>query len=523
MLKRLYKKLKIPAFQFEMLVYFMFFMFVILNIKIIKMFDFHSKIYKKIENNIKKDERLEIIDRNNKYLAINKKVYNLYIDSGKIIKINENIDKIFNIININENKIEKIKQLIYKAKKNQKTPLILLKNNISEKEKDLLIKEGVFGVYFEEYNVRSYPYKNSTSHIVGFTSSDINIKGLSGLEFSFDSYLSNSENEKALQLSIDIEKQEALRNILMENISKHNAIGGSAVIMKINGEILSAVSLPDFNPNEYQKANTQELFNRFSLGVYELGSVCKVFLGAYSNEVGIDIERKYKREEYKIDNFTIHDIDKKEQTGGYMTLFAGIVNSSNVICSKAIEYIGFKDYYTFFYNLNLTEKIDIEIPEIGTPIFTKKETLINAITMSYGHGFAISVLNYLKAIGTILNNGEEIFPTFLKKEEYQIGNKIIEKESSDIVKRIMRAGFTSKRYKIFEKYNVGAKTGTSIKIDKFGRYDRNKINVQLVGAFPMKEPEYIIFIMLEDPKKSGNLIRGSDLVPILKEILEDIF
>ena len=126
--------------------------------------------------------------------------------------------------------------------------------------------------------------------------------------------------------------------------------------MKIDtGEIIAGVSVPDCNYNNYELCSPESLFNNYSLGVYELGSVFKLFLAATALQYGISPYKEYRREEYRLNNFVIHDIDKKEQKGGQLNLIDIIRISSNVGCAKIVEDIDL--FYQFKYLVNLGESV----------------------------------------------------------------------------------------------------------------------------------------------------------------------
>lgn len=522
-IKNLYNQLDNIKFRFEIFLFLLFSLFVALIVKIL--FILNSDNINKIKSRILPKQthgRLNITDRKGKLLTINKEVYDFYLEPSKIINIKQNFENASAIIpEISKNSVNLLRKM-YLLKKDDKSGFVLVKSNLTEEQKEELINNGILGLYFEKKLIRYYPYENLTAHVIGFTDRDSK-NGLSGIEASFNSYLNNASNDKPLQLSIDIELQEISRNVLLDIVQKYNAKGGSVIIVNKSGEILSAVSLPDFNPNEYYLATYESLFNRFSLGVYELGSVFKLFLGAYSNEMGYDVYGNYERKEYNVGNFTIHDVHGLEKKGGLVSLFDGIVMSSNVICAQAIEKIGYKEYYKFLKKLKLFQKPDIELFELGKPIRPKKESLTNAITISYGHGLAITIINYMYSLLTVLNDGIETKLSFIKKDESEknINSKqIISSESSQIVKQIMQKVFKDKPYPIFQELVVGGKTGTSEKISSTGGYNKNKNNLQIVFALPIEDPKFIGFIMLDEPETKQ--LASQVLVPYVSIFLNEI-
>jgi cell division protein FtsI (penicillin-binding protein 3) len=105
--------------------------------------------------------------------------------------------------------------------------------------------------------------------------------GTVGIESFFDARLRDVTLRTPVRLSIDINIQSIVRDILSSAVKKYQAKGGFGLIMNVKtGEMITAVSLPDFNANNLANYKQSDLYNRFSLGVYELGSVFKVFLAA---------------------------------------------------------------------------------------------------------------------------------------------------------------------------------------------------------------------------------------------------
>ena len=446
-------------------------------------------------------KRLEIVDRNGQLLVNSIAVFDLYLQSSRMDNPPEDIRKINKII---PNAIKDTKAVLEKLKKRKdNNKIVFIKSGLSLRQKQELVDSGVEGLYFEDSEKRFYNNK-STNSITGYcTSYD---RCVSGIEKSMNSYLKTRENEP-LKLAIDITAQNLLRDILNQRMIETKSNGAVGLIMKIKtGELISAVSLPDCDYNEYSLCSNSALYNRYSLGIYELGSVFKLFLLATALNSGISPYQQFERKEYKIDDqYTIHDINRSEKKGGNMTLVDIIKYSSNVGCAKVMEKIDLKNQIKFLSNLGLLDKIKTEIPEIGIPQFPKKWSFVNATTISYGHGIAVSPLQYVVAIASLLNNSP-VRATFLKSNDTTIYDyNYMSDEKYEIFKDIMRQvvseGAGRKAY--IDQYDVGGKTGTAIQYEN-GKYNRNSMVLSFVSAIPMYNPEYVIFIMLEKPQTDEN-------------------
>jgi cell division protein FtsI (penicillin-binding protein 3) len=467
--------------------------------------------------------RLDIEDRNGNSLARNVSIYDFYLTPYKMIDIKGNIQKLKSIIPITNSRENIILNKLY-TKRRIEHANVLIKKNITLQEKEKLIENGVLGLYFEESEKRVYPYANNALHVVGFVAVDG--KGLAGVEKEMDNYLQTLENKDPLRLSIDINVQNTLREQLLQKMIQTQSKSASGIVMNIKtGEVFAAVSLPDCNPNNITECSAGQLFNHFALGSYELGSVFKLLLAALTFEEGFSPYKKYKREAYKIGKYTIHDIDKKDLKGGEMTIIDIVKHSSNVGCAKIIEEIGPSKQKSFFEKIGILDKIDLEIPETGRSIFPSKWRLVNAVTISYGHGIALPPINFASVMSSILNE-YKIKPTIFKNEDNYVfkGERIISHKAAELLKDFMREVVTSGagHYAAVEKYDIGGKSGTAIKQIN-GLYNKHKMLLSFVAAAPISDPEYLFFITLDEPyvtADNNHLIRaGSILGPLMANII----
>lgn len=469
----------------------------------------HKRFFGKKVNQFK---RLEITDRNGKVLVNSIEIYDLYLMPSKIFNLKANIKKINKVI---PNAIKDEKAMYEKLLEKQDTnKTVFIKSGITIQQRHALLDEDVEGMFFENSEKRFY-INSSTNSITGYCPSINNC--VSGIEKSMNSYLNTMENEP-LKLSIDITAQNILSEILKQRLIETNSQGAVGIIMKIKtGEIISAVSIPDCDYNNYSTCDSSALFNRYSYGVYEIGSVMKLITTALALQSGISPYKEYKREAYKIDdNFTIHDIDKKDEKGGYINLIDMVKISSNVGFAKLMEDIKINDQISFISNLGMLQKLQIELPESGKPIFPKRWTATNALTISYGHGIAITPLHYVSALASLLKNSI-VRPTFLEtNDEDKYDYKYLDDDKYEIFKDIMRQVVNSGggRSAYIDEYDIGGKTGTAMQPEN-GKYNRYSMVLSFVSAVPMNNPQYIFFLMLDRPKtdaRNNNINRASNLL-----------
>ncbi len=508
-----------------LLVVFGFIIILILKLFLILTKNTYAHKYNYFDKNRANFSKVEITDRNGKILASNIIIYDLYLQSSQIENIEQEINKVNKILkNTIKNKQEIIKKLNERKENGKK---VFIKSGIQEQTKQLLEQKHIQGLFFEKKEKRFYTSQPS-NNIVGYCTPNNNC--ISGIEKSMFHYIQNTNN-KPLQLSIDDNIQTIVRNILYDKIEETQSKGATGLIMDIKtGEILAGVSLPDCDFNNYGECSQESLFNNYSFGAYELGSVFKLFLAGLALQSGISPNKIYKREEYKLDNFTIHDIDRKDTKGGNMTLVDIVRLSSNVGCAKVMEEIDLYKQFLFLSRLGLLKKINTELPETCNPVYPKKWTLLNGITISYGHGISVSPLQYTTAIASLLNN-KYINPTFLRQNEKNIktekNNNYLDEDKYEIFKDIMRQVINSGAGKgaYIDQYDIGGKTGTAIQ-SKNGKYDRYSMILSFVAAIPMYKPRYVFFITLHYPKTDASnnyLIRaGNVLSPTMKEIISTI-
>ncbi len=276
--------------------------------------------------------RADIIDKNGNIIATSLPTVNVYANTSYIYKRNETELKklakdIGVALNIND------KEVLEKLKK--RADFIYLKRNIVPKEQYDANKLGLPWIDFEESERRVYPGKNLFSHIVGAV--DVDNNGIAGIEKEFDYYLKNEK--KPLKLSLDVALQDTVRRALKKGIREFKAKAGNAILMDvINGEIISMVSLPDFDPNDYNNIKKNELFNRNTLGVYEAGSIFKIFNTAMYLNQGKSIKKIYDTQTpIKIGKFTIREYIRAKKDYDVSEI---LIKSSNIGSARMALEIG---------------------------------------------------------------------------------------------------------------------------------------------------------------------------------------
>tara|TARA_B100001540_G_C15803405_1_gene640933 strand:- start:80 stop:1765 length:1686 start_codon:yes stop_codon:yes gene_type:complete len=448
----------------------------------------------KVTNQIK---RADIIDRNGTFLAKTVSSIDIGINPVEII---DQKKLILNLKYIFPNKNYDLVKLNIKKNK-----FFWFEKKISEENYEKLMKLGDKSIKSEEKLRRIYPQKNLFSHIIGQIDDD-NI-GISGLEKSLDKEL--KINDTSVRLSVDKDIQFLIREELLKYNEIFRTLGSAAVLMNVNnGEIISIVSLPDFDPNERNTITDINYINRATKGVYELGSVFKTFtLAAALNEGTVEPETEFKnlKKSIRCGKNTISEYDNKIPSD--LTAEQILIRSGNIGSVRIGQSVGLNDYKIFLNDLNLINPINFDIEEVGVPVsFSWGKCKL--ATVSYGHGITTTILQLTNAYSIIANGGYQINPTLIKVNRNLKRERVIKKDVSNKIIPILRKIVTTKEGTAslanVEGYEIGGKTGTAQK-STIGGYSRNKINT-FVSIFPISKPKYSLVVMLDEPKINSEYI-----------------
>lgn len=378
---------------------------------------------------------------------------------------------------------------------------VWVRRNMTPGEQAAVLELGQPGLQFRTEHRRIYPQENLATHIVGYT--DVDGHGLGGIERSFDKLL--QEGKEPLALTLDVRLQHIMHRELQKAISTFNAIGGAGMIMDVeNGEVLAAVSLPDFDPHIPSSANDDKLFNRLTLGVYEMGSTFKIFSTAAlleTQHVGMaqtfDTTKPLHR-----GRFTISDYHPEKFR---MTVPEVFMHSSNIGAALMGEMMGSATLQKFYGDLGLLHQVSIEIDEVGKPMLPRPWGELSTLTASFGHGISVTPLQTVAAASSIVNGGIRVNPTLILdravEEIDKAQTRVVSAETAHRMRQLLRLVVTDGTATQADVvgYNVGGKTGTAEKIVN-GRYAKGKNISSFIGFFPIDAPRYAILVMVDEPK-----------------------
>lgn len=465
--------------------------------------------------------RADIVDRNGTILARSLPTVMLMADTRKIIDAHEAAHQIATVLP--EIEPEKLVKEIEQSKR-----YLTIRRHLTPRQYYAINKLGIAGLEFMPDESRIYPAGSVTAHILGYT--DIDNNGLAGLEKGENTRLQKSQ--EPVTTSIDIRLQTILHRELSNAMNEYHALGAAGVIMDVNtGEILSLVSLPDFDPQSAGEADDNAKFNRATLGVYEMGSTFKTFNTALAFDSGAikPSERFDTTQEIEVAGKRIRDFHPVKRWLNVAEIF---MESSNIGSARMAEKIGTMRQRAFLTSLGLTQRTALEIPEVGAPLVPSPANWKDATTMtiSFGHGIAVNAVQLCAAVASVVNDGFLVKPTLLKSDEklpLDQRERVVSSRTSAQVRALMRLvvkNGTAKRAEV-PGYLVGGKTGTADKISG-RRYSENARMSSFVGIFPTNAPRYVVFTLLDDPKGNaktyGFATGGWTAAPVTGRVISQI-
>jgi cell division protein FtsI (penicillin-binding protein 3) len=436
--------------------------------------------------------RNNILDRHGNILATTLITSSAYANPKDILNPEEAAEKLSKLF----------PGLPYKTlleKLSSKKTFVWIKRNLTPQQQEDINKLGLPGVYFQREEKRVYPYDKLTAHVVGLT--DVDGNGVAGIERHFDQYL--RESDAKVTLSLDIRAQHILYEELSKGMEKFSAIAASGIILDTEtSEVISMVSLPDFDPNQSKQIDANSIFNSNTLGIYEMGSIFKIFTLAMALDSGkINLNSGYDTSKaFKVGKHKIKDFYGKNRWLSIPEIF---MYSSNIGSVKMALEVGPEKQREFLEKMGLLNATPLELPETGKPLAPQQWGDVGAATISYGYGVAISPLQMINGVASIVNGGLLRTPTLiLGKNNDAPARRVISSNTSEKMRRLMHLSVKQGTGKKSDAngYLVGGKTGTANKTSNKGYVAKNYHRALYVGAFPMVKPRYVILIMLDEPK-----------------------
>jgi len=467
---------------------------------------------------IHRTSRADIVDRNGVLLATSLKTASLFANPRVIANAGEAAARLVNVL-------PDLDEGITRSRLGGDQKFVWIRRHLTPRQQYDVNRLGIPGLEFQDEERRVYPAGKLASHLLGHT--NVDSKGQMGIERKFDNELKGRQTP--LQLSLDTRVQHTLRRELSHSMAEFSAVGAAGIVMDVNnGEVLGMVSLPDFDPNQLDAVDAEARFNRATQGVYEMGSTFKIFTTA----MALDLDRVTLQGGYdatdpiRISRYVIRDFHAKRRWLSVPEIF---MYSSNVGSAKMALHVGPMEQRRFLKKLGLLEPSPVEVAEIGAPLVPAHWRDINAMTIAFGHGIAVSPIQLVTSVAAMVNGGVLYNPTIIKRPPGRalIGKRVIKPKTSEKIRRLLRlvvAHGTGRKARA-EGYLVGGKTGTAEKVVGH-RYKTKALMSSFIGAFPMNAPRYVVFAMLDEPsgtaETQGYATGGWVAAPVVGRVISRI-
>jgi len=466
--------------------------------------------------------RPDIIDRNGDALATDVRMPSLFGEPRRIIDVDEAVELLTATVpDLNANEV--------RDRLSSKRGFVWLKREITKEQQRQIHRLGIPGIGFRAENKRVYPNGSEVSHVIGHV--NIDNQGIAGIEKWLDSRgladlhslgFANDRQQEPVELAVDLRVQHALRSELLAARSKYKAKAAAGLITDVNtGEIISMVSVPDYDPNDPREALDKERINRLTTGVFEMGSTFKALTVAMALDSGkVTLGSSFDaRNSLRYGKFSINDFHAQRRILSVPEIFT---YSSNIGTARMALLLGVEHHKAFLKKMGQLDRLRTEIPESAEPIVPKRWGELNTVTIAFGHGLSVAPLQAVMGISALMNGGKLIPPTFLKRTEAeaaQLAKQVVKPETSDRMRYLMRLNAekgSAKRADV-EGYYVGGKTGTAEKVVN-GRYSKHKLLTSFTAVLPADKPRYLILIMLDEPQPlpetKGYATSGWNAVPV---------
>jgi cell division protein FtsI (penicillin-binding protein 3) len=473
--------------------------------------------------------RPDIVDRNGEVLATDIKMVSVFAEPRNIVDKDEAVELLTAVL-------PDLDARELRERLGTRKGFVWVKREITPKQQAEVHRLGIPGVGCLPENKRVYPNAQAAAHVLGFANVD-NV-GIAGIEKYIDGqglqdlngagFNISAADLKPVELSVDLRVQHIMRDELVGAMEKYKAKAAAGAVLDVTtGEIVSLVSLPDYDPNNPVDALEKDRINRINVGVYEMGSTFKAITTAMALDSGkFTINSTLDaRSGLRYGKFTIGDY---HGTHRILTVPEVFIHSSNIGTARMALGIGVEGHKAFLRKMGQLDRLKTELPENAEPIVPARWGELNTVTIAFGHGVAVAPLQAVAAVGALVNGGIMIPPTFLKRSEADakaLGTRVIKPETSEAMRYVMRlnAEKGSATKAAVAGFYVGGKTGTAEKVIG-GRYSKNRLLTTFMAIAPSDKPKYVFLTILDEPQglpeTHGFATSGWNASPVTGNIIE---
>ncbi|MCP1468581.1 cell division protein FtsI (penicillin-binding protein 3) [Sphingobium sp. OAS761] len=392
---------------------------------------------------------------------------------------------------------------------------------------------GEIGIEFPREKERLYPQRTLAAHVLGFAPNSEGVGGM-GVEAAFNDRLTDPAlRSQPFVLSIDSRVQGALESELYAQMVSQNAKGAGGVIMDVNsGEVIAMASIPVFDPNKLKnysgkRCSESPICNHIIQARYELGSTFKPLSIGAAMDRGIvtSMSKRYDATQpLAVGGFRIKD---DHPLGRWINVPETLVHSSNIATARIADEMGAEPMQQLFRSLHFNDRAPIELKERAGTLWPVNWGRITTMTVSYGHGIAVTPLHLAAAYSALVNGGIWRPATLrkLKPEEVPQGHRVFSAATSARMRQLLRmiVAAGTGRSADAKGYRVGGKTGSAEKPEE-GRYNKSSLVTTFASAFPMDNPRYVVLAMMDEPKGNaqtfGLRTAAWTAAPVVKRVIE---
>ncbi len=500
--------------------------------------------------------RGDIYDRNGIKLATDRIYYNIYArpvdysDKENPRKIAKLFAPILGISEAN----------LYAKLSNTKIPVIAVKKDVdrdtAEKIMKIIRENSFRSISLDKKNTREYPQGIFASHVLGFYNFDANVSN--GVELTAKDKLEHTvkvsydktrdgkiiystttdpilptrtPKGQDITLTIDAAIQHVCEKELQKIIKEKEALRGAVIVMNPkNGEILAYAVYPTYDPNYFQKATNTQIKNWTLTDVYPPGSTFKTITVTSAMELGKINENSIIQDQgrMKFGGYTIENYDYKEKGApGKINLIYLFEHSSNIGSVNVGFLMTHNEFYNMLKKFGFGEKSGIDLPGESSGLLASPRYWDKGLhmTMSYGYGTSVSIMQMVSAVSALANNGIRVTPHVIKYSPEEEAEKVkhiqtISPQTARTITKLLAMSVNNGKSVIkMDKYNVAAKTGTSRKPLENGVGYSGAMYTSTIGYLPASDPKVLIYVVVDSAKKGpvwGNTVAG----PIFKEVAE---
>lgn len=451
--------------------------------------------------------RPDVLDRKGRLIATDIRMPSLFAEPRRIVDVDEATELLTAAL-------PDLDKLEVRSRLASRKYFAWLRREITPEQQRAIYRLGLPGIGFLKEYKRVYPNGPLAAHVLGQV--NVDNQGILGLERWIDSGglsalhlagFATNHNLAPVEIALDLDVQQAVRDELVAAMTRYKALAANSIVLDVRtGEIVSMVSLPDFDPNRPGSPKDKNRFNRLMTGVFEMGSTFKALTVAMALDSGkVNLKSTFDATHpLKYGKHTIHDFHPQRRVLSTSEVFT---YSSNIGSARIALTQGVDAHKAFLKKMGLLDRLRTELPESAAPLVPNPWNEINTVTIAFGHGLSVTPLQAVMATAALVNGGYLIQPTFLRRTETQAkanAPRVIKQSTSDTMRYLLRLNVEigSGRRAEVEGYYVGGKTGTSEKVER-GRYSKNKVLTAFMGIFPADKPRYLLLVMLDEPQKEA--------------------